>query len=113
MRTEIYLEGIDPGPLGSYKDRHLRSYLYKKKTIATHKLMAQIAASIGNADIANSAFRKFSSTSIYKDPNEREERMLEIYHREVKGVNPTLHADENGLTVRGLNGQDSNGENDT
>jgi hypothetical protein len=114
MRVELYASGVDPGALGSIKDRTLRGWLVKSKLTDSRRLMVEAAASLGNAELTASMHRKHMAQSLYQAvTDDRHERMMAEYIIQTRGTQPTLHRENGALVVRGLNGQDKASKDDT
>lgn len=98
------MRGISPGRLGSFRDVTLRNMVIKEKVLHSHRLLASMASSLGNADSAVEQYDKFQASIFHRNiKDDRNEKMQEYYNRNVKHLRPELYRDEDGnATVRGL-----------
>lgn len=104
MRTELLFRGIKPAPLFSPKDSTLREMLSRIKVSESHQLMATLAASLGDHDMANEYSSKFRDSVWYTSLTEnRNQRMFKEYYTKYKSMTPEMHIGVDGApTVKGL-----------
>lgn len=104
MRVELLYKGVNPGKFGSLRDRNLRAILLKEKVRESHKLMATMASSLGDADRTNKSYGKFVEALLYENIKDtRDAEMVKYYHEHVKHLRPELYTKEDGAaSVRGL-----------
>lgn len=104
MRTELEFRGIKPAKLGSPRDHTLREMLAKIKVAESHRLMAKLAASLGDHEKANEANSKLRDAVWYTAVTEnRNNRMFEEYYTQYRHLRPELFLSEDGgVKVRGL-----------
>lgn len=102
MRMEIYLKGIDPGPLLSMRDRQLRKALGKQKATESHMLMTHIAAATNNIDLMKTQYRNAIAALWYEDMQDRYQDMMDEYQTNVKHLRPTMEMEDGQAVVRGL-----------
>jgi hypothetical protein len=102
MRMELYIKGIDPGPLLSMRDRQLRKALGKQKATESHMLMTQIAAATNNIDLMKTQYRKAVAALWFEDIEDRYAEMMDEYQNNVKHLRPTMELEDGQAVVRGL-----------
>ena len=104
MRAELYMRGITPGRLGSFRDVTLRGMLVKEKTREIHKVVATMASSFNNADSAKEQLDLFVDASLYQNiKSDRKRDMVKYYEEHVKDLTPEITRGEDGeAIVRGL-----------
>lgn len=104
MRVELLLDGINPGKLGSIRDRNLRAVLLKTKVRESSRLMATMASSLGDAEQANKSYGRYVEAMLYENVKDnRNQKMLEYYHDHVKHMRPEFYKKDDGTAaVRGL-----------
>lgn len=104
MRTELEFRGIKPPKLGSPRDNTLREMLAKIKVAESHRLMATLAASLGDHETANESNSKHRDSIWYTSVTEnRNNRMFKEYHERYRNLRPEMYLDKSGnATVRGL-----------
>ncbi|CAL9954957.1 hypothetical protein VPHD148_0003 [Vibrio phage D148] len=104
MRAELFMRGISPGRLGSFRDVTLRNMIIKEKVVNSHRLLASMASSLGNADSAVEQYDKYQAAIFHKDiKDDRNKKMQEYYDKHVKHLRPELYVGSDGnASVRGL-----------
>lgn len=100
----MLLSGISPGKFLSPRDVTLRGMLSKRKATESHRLRALMAASLGDADVANETYSKYIDSQWYTAVKEsRNERMFKEYYTQYKHMTPEIGLGQDGKPmVRGL-----------
>lgn len=80
MRAEIVLGGVDPGPLGSFRDKTLRTVLTKMKIAESHKLMVLTTATTNNIDSTRKNIRSYNAAVWYEDHTKNSYKAMEEYY---------------------------------
>ncbi len=100
----MVFRGVKPAKLGSPRDHTLREMLSKIKVAESHRLMAKLAASLGDHERANESNSKLRDAVWYTTVKEnRDNRMFREYHEHYKHLQPEMYINNNGeAVVRGL-----------
>ena len=104
MRTELHLQGVDIGSLGSLRDKTLRGFLKKQKQIESYRLMVEAVTALRDTDKAQKYYQDYFNALWYLESSEESQgKMLQYYNDHIKELRPTMRAGEDGMpTVGGL-----------